>query len=215
VEEALQQKALNYDKSGEEHFNLISALHKSMRGSDPDAALYWLGRMLQAGEDPLYIVRRLVRFASEDIGLADPQALAITINAQAAVHFIGMPEGELAVAQAVLYLATAPKSNRIYKAYGQVKRAVAETGSLPVPLPIRNAPTALTKAVGYGRGYKYPPDHQEHFVNQQYLPDALCDRRFYEPTSNGFETQIKARMQKWEMMRQRLRQNRKGSEPKD
>jgi len=197
VEDALQHRALLYDKSGEEHYNLISALHKSIRGSDPDAALYWLGRMLEAGEDPLYIVRRLVRVASEDVGMADPQALTVVVAAQQAVHFVGMPEGNLALAEAVVYLATAPKSNSLYRAYSQVCQEIKETGNQPVPLHLRNPVTTLMRQVGYGKGYKYAHDYPGHFVGQQNMPDSLRDRRFYTPSDQGREKEIKARIEEW------------------
>ncbi|MCL0077126.1 replication-associated recombination protein A [Dehalococcoidia bacterium] len=193
IEDALQHRALLYDKSGEEHYNLISALHKSLRGSDPDAALYWLGRMLEAGEDPLYIARRLVRFASEDVGLADPQALVQANAAQQAVHFIGMPEGNLALAQAVVYLAAAPKSNSLYKAYSRVQADVEKTHTHPVPLHLRNPVTHLMQEIGYGKGYKYAHDFPGHFVKQQNLPDALEGRKYYEPSDQGFEREIEKR----------------------
>ncbi|MCL0092419.1 replication-associated recombination protein A [Dehalococcoidia bacterium] len=193
IEDALQHRALRYDKSGEEHYNLISALHKSLRGSDPDAALYWLGRMLEAGEDPLYIARRLVRFASEDVGLADPQALVQANAAQQAVHFIGMPEGNLALAQAVVYLAAAPKSNSLYKAYSRVQADVEKTHTHPVPLHLRNPVTHLMREIGYGKGYKYAHDFPGHFVKQQNLPDALAGRKYYEPSDQGFEREIEKR----------------------
>ena len=175
----ISEHPLLYDKSGEEHFNLISALHKSMRGGDPNAAIYWLGRMLEAGEDPLYIVRRMIRFASEDVGLADPQALSVAVSAKEAFHFIGPPEGFLALAQTAAYLALAPKSNALYKAYGAVKETIRETGPLPVPMTIRNAPTRLMKDIGYGEGYLYPHDDPDKVVDQEYLPDDLSSRRFY------------------------------------
>ncbi len=197
VEEALQKKALRYDKAGEEHYNLISALHKSLRGSDPDGALYWLARMLEAGEDPLYLARRMVRFASEDIGLADPQALQQALAAKEAYHFLGSPEGELALVQAVIYLATAPKSNSLYLAYGSVKKGIEKTGALPVPLHLRNAPTSLMKGLGYGRGYRYAHDYPEGLVAQENFPEELKDRRFYHPTDRGFEKTIKARLEYW------------------
>jgi len=197
VENAIQKKALLYDKSGEEHFNIISALHKSMRGSDPDAALYWLERMLSAGEDPLYIARRMVRFASEDIGNADPYALSVAINAMEAFRFLGSPEGELALAQAVVYLATAPKSNSIYTAYKNVKNAVKTSGSLPVPLHIRNAPTRMMKDLGYGKGYKYAHDYEEACIPQDYLPEKLKSRLFYSPTNRGYEKTVKERLERW------------------
>jgi putative ATPase len=197
IEEAAQQRTLLYDKAGEEHYNLISALHKSLRGSDPDAALYWLGRMLEAGEDPLYIVRRMVRFASEDIGNADPQALFVAIAAMQAVHFIGMPEGNLALAQAAVYLATAPKSNAIYTAYTNVQQDIQTMPALPVPLPLRNAPTALMKGLGYGRGYQYPHHSPGRHVEETYLPENLQDRIYYEPVDEGYERLIGERLQRW------------------
>lgn len=195
VEDAVQHRALLYDKGGEEHYNLISAVHKSLRGSDPDAALYWVGRMLEAGEDPLYIVRRLVRFASEDIGLADPQALVQANAAQQAVQFIGLPEGNLAIAQAVVYLASAPKSNSLYKAYSQVQGDVQTTRNEPVPLHLRNPETPLMRQLGYGKGYKYAHDYPGHFVKQQNLPDSLRSRRYYEPSDQGFEKEIARRLE--------------------
>ncbi len=197
IEDALQHRALLYDKSGEEHYNIISALHKSLRGSDPDAALYWLGRMLEAGEDPLYIARRLVRFASEDVGLADPQALVQANAAQQAIHFIGMPEGNLALAQAVVYLAAAPKSNSLYKAYSRVQADVKETHPYSVPLHLRNPETRLMREVGYGKGYKYAHNFPGHFVKQQNLPDALKDRKYYQPSDQGFEREIEKRLREW------------------
>ena len=197
VETALQRKALQYDKGGEEHYNLISALHKSLRGSDPDAALYWLARMLEAGEDPLYIARRMVRFASEDVGNADPQALSVAMAAMRAFEFIGLPEGELALAQAAIYLATAPKSNAVYRAYGRAKDAIHRTGSLPVPLHIRNAPTKLMKELGYGKGYRYAHDFEEAYVPQEYLPEALRGDIYYTPTGRGYEKILQERLEKW------------------
>ena len=197
VKEALLKKSLLYDKDGEEHYNLISAFHKSMRGSDPDATLYWLGRMLQAGEDPFYILRRMVRFASEDIGNADPHALMLTMAAQQAFHFIGPPEGELALAQAAVYLATAPKSNSLYKGFGQTKDLINKTGYLPVPLHIRNAPTKLMKELEYGKGYKYAHDYEDAFVPQEYLPEKLQGQVLYEPTDAGFEKTIRERVNVW------------------
>jgi len=197
IEESLQKRALLYDKAGEQHYDLISALHKTLRGSDPDAALYWLGRMLEAGEDPLYIVRRLIRFASEDVGMADPQALVVCVAAQQAAHFIGLPEGNLALAQAVVYLATAPKSNALYTAYGHVQKDVETTRNDPVPLHLRNAPTALMKNLGYGKGYKYAHEYEGHFVEQQNLPDAMKGKRYYFPTEQGFEKTILARLKVW------------------
>ena len=198
AQETMQKKALVYDKGGEEHYNVISAFHKSLRGSDPDAALYWLGRMLAGGEDPLYIARRMVRFASEDIGNADPMALQVTISAKEAYHFVGSPEGELALAQAAVYLATAPKSNAVYKAFGLVQEDIQRTQALPVPLHIRNAPTKLMKGLGYGKDYKYPHDYPDHFVDETYLPENLKNRRYYFPTDFGFEKEIKKRLEWWE-----------------
>jgi putative ATPase len=197
IEDAIQHRALLYDRAGEEHYNIISALHKSLRGSDPDAALYWLGRMLEAGEDPLYIVRRLIRFASEDIGMADPQALVIATSAQQAVHFVGMPEGNLALAQAVVYLATAPKSNSLYTAYSTVQQDVERTRNDPVPLHLRNPVTRLMRDVGYGKGYKYAHNFPGHFVEQRNLPDSLQGKRYYEPSEQGFEKEIDSRLKKW------------------
>jgi putative ATPase len=197
AEEAMQRKALLYDRAGEEHYNIISAFHKSLRGSDPDAALYWLARMLEAGEDPLYIARRMVRFASEDVGLADPQALSVALAAMEAFHFIGPPEGELALAEAAVFLATAPKSNAIYTAYGKAKQDVSAKGALPVPLPVRNAPTKLMKELGYGRGYKYAHDFSAGIVAQDYFPEELGSRLYYQPTNRGFEKTISERLAAW------------------
>ncbi|MFO7605484.1 MAG: replication-associated recombination protein A [Desulfurivibrionaceae bacterium] len=197
VEEAIQHRSLRYDTDGEEHYNLISALHKSMRDSDPDGALYWLTRMIISGEDPLYIARRLIRFASEDIGNADPQALSMALNARESYHILGSPEGELAIAQATIYLATAPKSNATYSAFNQVSREIKKSGSLPVPKHIRNAPTALMKELGYGKGYKYAHDQPEGIVLQNHLPDELEGRKFYHPTNRGHEAVIADRLRKW------------------
>ena len=197
MEEAMQRKSLLYDKDGEEHYNVISAFHKSLRGGDPDAALYWLARMIEAGEDPLYVARRMVRFASEDIGLADPQALNVALLSKEAFHFVGLPEGELALAEAAVYLATAPKSNAVYVAYGKAKQDVAERGALPVPLHIRNAPTRLMKELGYGRGYKYAHDYSGGVVEQDYLPAELGVRYYYHPSERGFEKIISQRLQEW------------------
>lgn len=194
VQEALQQRILLYDKSGEEHYNLISALHKSVRNSDPDAALYWLSRMLEAGEDPLYIARRVVRMAVEDIGLADPQALALCMAARDAVDFIGMPEGNLALAQAVVYLSVAPKSNALYTAYGAVLQDVETTAAQPVPLHLRNAPTRLMKNLNYGKGYEYAHDTEGKVANMQCLPDNLRGRTYYQPTNEGIEKRISERL---------------------
>ena len=197
IEDTIQHRALTYDKGGEQHFDTISALHKSMRGSDPDASLYWLGRMLEAGEDPLYIARRLVRFASEDVGMADPQALVVAMAAQQAVHFIGMPEGNLALAEAAVYLATAPKSNSLYAAYSQVQEEIKKGTSQSVPLHLRNPVTPLMKGMGYGRDYKYAHDYTGHFVEQQNLPDGLQGRRFYNPGDQGYEKQVVERLKGW------------------
>jgi putative ATPase len=197
VEEALQHRALLYDKSGDQHYDLISALHKSLRGSDPDAGLYWLGRMLEAGEDPLYIARRLVRFASEDVGLADPQALVIAVAAQQAVHFVGLPEGNLALAEAVVYLAASPKSNSLYQAYSLVQKDIQQGRNEPVPLHLRNPVTGLMRQMGHGRGYKYAHDYPGHFVKQQNLPSSLQGKRYYLPTEQGHEKEIADRLKKW------------------
>jgi len=194
-----------YDKSREEHYNLISALHKSMRGSDPDAALYWLARMLGGGEDPLYVARRLVRFASEDIGMADPAALRMTLAAWDAYERLGSPEGELAIAQAVVYLATAPKSIAIYRGYGRAARLARETGSLMPPAHILNAPTRLMKELGYGEGYEYDPDTADGFSGADYLPDGVERRPLYGPTANGHERHIRERLEYWKGLRARKR----------
>lgn len=201
VQEAAQHKSLLYDKAGEEHYNLISALHKSLRGSDPDAALYWLARMLASGEDPLYIARRLVRFASEDIGNADPRALTLAVAAKDAYHFLGSPEGELALAQCVTYLATAPKSNAVYVAFGAAQSDVASAPAEPVPLHIRNAPTTLMKELGYADGYKYAHDYEGAHVEQTYLPERLRGRVYYRPTDRGLEAEIRKRLAAWSRTR--------------
>ena len=197
VEEALQHRALLYDKSGDQHYDLISALHKSLRGSDPDASLYWLGRMLEAGEDPLYIVRRLIRFATEDVGVADPQALVVAVAAQQAVHFIGLPEGNLALAEAVVYLATAPKSNSLYQAYSRVQKDIQQGRNEPVPLHLRNPVTGLMRQEGYGRDYKFAHDYPGHFVKQQNLPTSLQGKRYYVPGDQGYEKEIADRLRRW------------------
>jgi putative ATPase len=194
VQDAVQKRILLYDKGGEEHFNLISALHKSVRNSDVDAALYWLGRMLEGGEDPMYIARRVVRMAVEDIGLADPNAMALTIAARDVVHFLGHPEGDLALAEAVAYLSLAPKSNALYTAFDEVLRDVEQTGTEPVPLAIRNAPTPLMKQLGYGKAYQYAHDYEQKVADMQCLPDRLKDRVYYHPTSEGVEKRIRDRM---------------------
>ena len=205
VHDALQRRILLYDKTGEEHYNLISALHKSVRNSDPDGALYWLGRMLEAGEDPLYVARRVVRMAVEDIGLADPNALSLCMAARDAVDFIGMPEGNLALAQAVVYLSVAPKSNALYTAYGSVQGDVEATAAEPVPLHLRNAPTRLMKGLGYGKGYQYAHDLESKVADMQCLPDNLRGRVYYQPTNEGIEKRIRDRME--EIKRQRLQAN--------
>jgi len=196
IEEVVQKRCLRYDKTGEEHYNIISALHKSMRDSDPDAALYWVARMLEAGENPLYVARRLVRFASEDIGNADPQALQVAVSAMQAVHFLGMPEGNLALAQAATYLACAPKSNALYKGYQLTQEDIKKWGPLPVPLVIRNAPTPLMKDLGYGKGYKYAHNFKGGYIIQEHLPEELKGKRYYFPTDRGFEKEIKQRLEK-------------------
>ena len=205
VERLAQRKVLLYDKAGEEHFNLISAFHKSLRESDPDAAIYWLVRMLEAGEEPLYVARRLVRFASEDVGLADPRALRQTLDAWDAYDRLGSPEGELAIAQATLYLAAAPKSNAVYRAYGAARRTVAERSADPVPMAIRNAPTRLMKDVGYGEGYVYAHDTEEGVGGLDCLPDSLRGTTFYRPTDRGIEARIKTRLEEFRRLRQRAR----------
>jgi putative ATPase len=197
AEEAMQRKALLYDKAGEEHYNVISAFHKSLRGSDPDGALYWLARMIEAGEDPLYVARRMVRFASEDVGMADPQALSIALASMQAFHFVGLPEGDLALAEAAVYLATAPKSNTLYLSYQQARKDVQEKGALPVPLHIRNAPTPLMKEMGYGQGYKYAHNYENGVVAQDYFPAELGPRIYYHPTERGFEKTIAQRLEAW------------------
>src|SRR6202166_2740194 len=205
VRDALQKRTLLYDKGGEEHYNLISALHKSVRNSDPDAALYWLGRMIEAGEDPLYIARRVVRMAVEDIGLADPNALSLCMAARDAVDFIGMREGNLALAQAVVYLSVAPKSNALYTAYGDVQQDIEQTAAEPVPLHLRNAPTGLRRGWGYGRGYQYAHDVEGKIADMQCLPDNLRDRTYYRPTSEGVEKRIRERIE--EIRRRRAQGN--------
>jgi len=195
--EAVQQKALLYDKTGEEHYNLISALHKSVRDGDPNAALYYLARMLASGEDPLYLARRLIRMAIEDIGMADPQALPIATAAKDAFHFIGSPEGELALAEAAVYLATAPKSASLYKGFGEAMDTVDKTGSLPVPLHLRNAPTRLMKEMGYGRDYRYAHDFEDALADQEHLPEEIQDRKFYQPTGRGYEQEVAERLRQW------------------
>jgi putative ATPase len=197
INEAGQYRSLRYDTGGEEHYNQISALHKSLRDSDPDGALYWLSRMLEAGEDPLYIARRLIRFASEDVGNADPQALQIALNGREAYHILGSPEGELALVQAAIYLATAPKSNALYTASTMVRKDIRQTGTLPVPLHLRNAPTKLMQDIGYGKGYQYAHDSSDAIVDQNHLPDQLTGRTYYQPTNRGYEATIRDRLMKW------------------
>ncbi|MCO5215934.1 MAG: replication-associated recombination protein A [Thermomicrobiales bacterium] len=196
VQEAAQRRAATYDKSGDDHYDAISALHKTLRGSDPDAALYWLARMLERGDDPLYVVRRLVRFASEDVGLADPAALQLAIAAQQAVHFIGMPEGALALGELTVYLALAPKSNALYTAYGEARGDVEKTRNDPVPMHLRNAPTTFMKKEGFGAGYRYAHDYEEGVIGQVNLPENLKGRRYYHPTERGFEKELDRRLQR-------------------
>ncbi len=197
ISDAFQRNSLRYDRAGEEHYNLISALHKSLRDSDPDGALYWLCRMLAAGEDPLYVARRMIRFASEDIGNADPMALQLAIQARETFQVLGSPEGELTLAQAAIYLATAPKSNAVYMAYKNVMQDIQKTGSLPVPLHIRNAPTGLMQELGYGKGYQYAHDDSHALVDQHHLPEQLEGTTYYQPTNRGHEAVIKERLEKW------------------
>jgi putative ATPase len=207
AKDVLGQKTLLYDKGGEEHYNLISAFHKSLRGSDPQAGLYWLARMMGAGEHPHYILRRMIRFASEDIGNADPRALSISLAARESYDFLGSPEGDLAIAQAVVYLATAPKSNAVHTAYSQAQSDIREQPNLPVPMHIRNAPTKLMKGLGYGKGYQYDHDSEEGYVHQDYLPDNLQGREYYQPTDRGYEKQITAMMEWWADLRKQQAEN--------
>jgi putative ATPase len=213
MQQAFARKALLYDRAGEEHFNIISALHKSVRNSDADAGLYWLARMLEAGEDPLYLARRLVRFAAEDVGLADPQALVLAMAAQQAVHFIGMPEGALALAELVVYLAAAPKSNAVYRAYREAVRDALLTRAEPVPLWIRNAPTGLMKDLGYGKGYRYAHDEALGVSAMDCLPESLAGRRYYQPTARGSEAQLAARLEAARLVRHK--QSSEGTDPED
>ena len=203
IADALQRRFARYDKGGEEHYNLISALHKAMRGSDPDASLYWLARMIDGGEDPLYIARRVVRAASEDVGLADPRALTVALAAKDTLHFLGQPEGELALAEAVVYVATAPKSNRVYEAWGRALEAAREHPAEGVPLHIRNAPTELMKELGYGKGYEYAHSVPDAYTAQEYLPPVLRGTKFYEPTAFGFEKDVAKRIEWWEGIKKR------------
>jgi putative ATPase len=206
LEHAIQHRALLYDKSGEEHYNLMSALHKSMRNSDPDAAVYWLARMLEAGEDPLYIARRLIRFASEDIGNADPQALTVAVAAKDAAHFIGMPEGNTALAQTAIYLATAPKSNAVYTAYEAARADAHSQAADPVPLHLRNAPTALMKALDYGAHYQYAHDEPDAIAAMECLPDSVAHRHYYAPVDRGYEKDVAHRLRAWKRLKQERRQ---------
>jgi len=212
VQEALQKRILLYDKDGEEHFNLISALHKSLRNSDVDASLYWLARMLAAGEDPLYIARRIVRFASEDIGLADPQALGVALHAKEAYDFLGTPEGELALAEAVVYLAAAPKSNRVYAAFGAVMKEVERSPHEPVPLHIRNPVTPLMKEIGYGKDYQYAHDHAASTTDMETLPERLRGRTYYEPGGLGFEKEMRKRLDWWAELKRKIREGKTGGD---
>jgi putative ATPase len=205
LEHLIHRRALLYDKTGEEHYNLISALHKSMRNSDPDAAVYWVARMLEAGEDPLYIARRLVRFASEDVGNADPQALVVAVAAKDATHFLGMPEGNTALAQAAIYLATAPKSNAVYTAYGAAAADAHTQAAEPVPLHLRNAPTKLMKQLDYGKGYEYAHDDPDAIAAMDCLPPSLDGRKYYRPPDRGFEKEIKRRLDGWDEIKRRRR----------
>lgn len=202
LQESAQRRALRYDKGGEEHYNVISAFIKSMRGSDPDAALYWMMRMLEAGEDPLFIARRMVIFAAEDVGNADPQALSVAVAAKEAFHFVGLPEGRIPLAQAAVYLATAPKSNASYKGMLAAAADVAQHGALPVPLHLRNAPTALLKTLGYGKGYEYAHDQEGQAVGHTHLPDELRGRQYYDPSENGVERDVRERMKRMVSRRQ-------------
>lgn len=205
LQEVHQKGMALYDKAGEEHYNLISALHKSLRGGDPDASLYWLARMLDGGDDPLYIVRRLVRFASEDVGLADPYALTLAVSTRDAYHFLGSPEGELAIAQLVIYLACAPKSNAAYTAFEKAQADADKKGSLPVPLHIRNAPTSLMKALDYGKGYKYPHEYEDALTDQQYFPDELAGTEYYYPKEVGREAKLAEYLKKYKDYRRKVK----------
>lgn len=213
VEAAMQQRVAHYDKAGEQHYNLISAYHKALRGSDPQGVLYWLARMIEGGEDPMYIARRTVRFAAEDVGLADPRALPLAIAARDAYHFLGSPEGELALAEVAVYLATAPKSNRIYAAWAAAREAARATPAAQVPLHIRNAPTALMKELGYGAGYRYAHDVPEGYLPQDYLPDEVRGATFYEPGAHGFEREIEKRLAWWRSLADRVAQGEAGHTP--
>jgi putative ATPase len=201
VEEALQRRTLLYDKAGDEHYGVVSAFIKSLRGSDPDAAVYWMVRMLEAGEDPLFVVRRMVIFAAEDVGNADPQGLQVAVAAMEAVRFVGLPEAVLPMSQAATYLACAPKSNSALLAYSRARKDVLDRGPLPVPLRLRNAPTRLMKEIGYSGGYRYPHDFEGHYVPERYLPEELAARRYYTPTESGHEAAIAARVRAWDAAR--------------
>ncbi len=207
LRESAQQQSLRFDKKGEEHYNLISALHKSMRDSDPDGAAYWLRRLLKSGEDPLYIARRLIRFASEDVGNADPHGLRMALECRDAYQMLGSPEGELALLQAVTYLATAPKSNALYITEKRIDEDIRSTGSLPVPLHLRNAPTGMMKKIGYGKGYRYAHDQEDGLVDQEHLPAELAGTTYYEPTNRGFEAIIRDRLIKWRKILAKRAQN--------
>jgi putative ATPase len=213
IEDTFQKRAVIYDKKGEQHYDLISALHKSMRDSDPDASIYWLAMMLDGGEDPLYIARRLVRFASEDVGMADPQALVVAMAAQQAVHFIGMPEGNLALAQAAVYLATAPKSNSLYAAFNMVQEEIKKGASESVPMHLRNPVTPLMKEMGYGKDYKYAHDYPGHIVDQQHLPDALKGKQFYTPGKLGYEKDVMDRLKAWWQQKNQSKETEGPAEP--
>jgi putative ATPase len=207
VEVVLSRRLPRYDKGGEEHYNVISAVHKAIRGSDVEGALYWIARMIAGGEDPLYIARRLVRIATEDIGLADPRALSMAVAAKEAYHFLGSPEGELAIAEAAVYLATAPKSNRVYEAWSRAAEAAEQYPGEPVPLHIRNAPTPLMKQLGYGKGYRYDHAEEGHAEGQEYLPESLRGAKWYEPTDLGFEKEIGKRREWWARLKKRAAQD--------
>ncbi len=213
IEDTFQKRAVIYDKKGDQHYDLISALHKSMRDSDPDASIYWLAMMLDGGEDPLYIARRLVRFASEDVGMADPQALVVAMAAQQAVHFIGMPEGNLALAEAAVYLATAPKSNSLYAAYTMVQEEIKKGASEAVPTHLRNPVTPLMKEMGYGKDYKYAHDYPDHIVEQQHLPDGLKGKQFYTPGDMGYEGQVRDRLKSWWQKKSQSKETEGPAEP--
>jgi putative ATPase len=214
IEDTMQKKAVLYDKKGEQHYDLISALHKSLRDSDPDGALYWLARMLEGGEDPLFIARRLIRCASEDIGMADPQALVVAMAAQQAVHFIGMPEANLALAEVAVYLATAPKSNSLYEAYSRIQKELGKGSSDAVPLQLRNPVTPLMKDMGYGKDYKYAHDYPDHIVSQEHLPDSLKGKEFYTPGNFGYEKQVLNRLKEWWQKKEQMREDDKPEDDK-